>query len=303
VRPIERKIYFVRVACGTDDLADLLKEVDGLSFAMMFSYLDGDGGGVYLKSLVDEPDICRLVLARVRMSNLPNIATRGKRLTEVLRIAEDQGLAEETHFVYFRRSKLLAVEYNHFGPRIGTLQGYLIDKINDTRGEPLQLTFQYLLDEDVLKLLSDGAEVRMLQMAVPKAKIGELARHDPNIFAAFKNAAAFGDEDEIEIVLRRKRRSKRTIDAAARNDAILAKARLLATLPEEPFTKLRAKIKPLDDDTFTADLLENKYTIKLELHPSGRSRNIDSDNLFQSIQQAYRDNHDTLMRLSEYEQV
>lgn len=300
--PVERKIYFVRIVCP-DDFAALLTQVDALTGADMYSYTDNRGGGVYLKSFKNLPDMTHGVFAKVRMVNLPSVATRGQRETEALAIRDDQGLAEETHFVYFKRSNLLAVEYNHFGPRVTTIQNHITQKIDQNRAEPLELSFQYLIDEDVARLLSDGAEVRVLKIAVPKERIGELAQYDADMYAAFDNARRYGDSGEVEIILRLGRRRRTDADSAARNQALLGKARQLASMPEEIFGKLRAKVKPLEGESEELDLLESKFVLKIRVMPRGRGRSVHSATLFRSIQEAYQQNHAQLQRLSQYEAV
>ena len=51
----------------------------------------------------------------------PSIGERGTLNSHPIKLDEDQGVNEKTHFVYLPDAHALAVEYNHYGPKIGLL--------------------------------------------------------------------------------------------------------------------------------------------------------------------------------------
>lgn len=193
MRVIEKKIHFLKVDSGDVPFEQVLAEIDQLPDGQHYYTIDEYGGGVCLKELLQQNDIYKGVMSKVRMDELPSVATTGRRDTQALMIAENQGLAESTHFVYFSQSKLLAIEYNHHGPRHTTLRAYAISKYNAVHGEPLPLVFEPILDERTLNLLADGNEVRLLSVAVPKVYLGSLANEDADIYEAFEKASHFAE--------------------------------------------------------------------------------------------------------------
>ncbi len=297
----ERKIHFVKIVSSRYAFEDVLTEVDGISGAGIYSFLHGQGGGTFLRSLEKQNDMYKGIISRLRMDGLPSLGTEGERLTQNLALADNQGLVESTHFIYFKDSYILALEFNHLGPRASTLEWHLIGKMNDLHGEPLELEMQQIFDENTLQVLNDNSEIRLIQMAVPKEKIVNLAEFDPSIHAAFQNAANFNRAGKVEISLRfvSSKRNK-----APPGNTILDKLRHVSGTPADTFSKLKVSVKPSPEDHIEViDLLQNKLVVKVELPRTGRAREIDSAQMFEQLQQAYQSQSKTLKRLSEYETV
>lgn len=207
---VRRKIHFLKVNCNNYDFGRLLVDINGISEENMYSRIDGQGGGVYLKSLSRQNDMYFGVIVKLRMSGLPSLGTRNVRQTEQLGLPDDKGLAECAHFVYFERSNIIGIEYNHSGPRVANLEWHIIDRANYLHGDPVDLAFQPILDRATLRVLTDSTELNLLKMAVPRERIGSLAHFSPSIHAAFENAENFGNGGEIEIVIRMARASGTT---------------------------------------------------------------------------------------------
>jgi hypothetical protein len=301
MRSIEKKIHFLKVASTGVSFESVLMAIDKLPEDQLYFKTDEFGGGVCLKELHVKNDVYLGVLSKVRMDELPSVATTGRRGTEALMIAENQGLAESTHFAYFSKTGLLAIEYNHYGPRSSTLRAYLIGKYNDIGGEPLPLVFEYILDEETLNLLADGNEIRLLSISVPKMYLGSLANEDENIYAAFENASHFAEGGEVEITMRMPS-NKRNPDYNSVRQALLAKTRGLASMAPGVFSKLKAKVKPPVGRTVSVDLLENRFVARIIVDFSGRSNDLNSTALYDGMIHAYQSNRKALALLSEYEQ-
>ena len=296
---VRRKINFLKVQSEGDDFGDLLNEVNAISGPEMYSFIDGSGGGIFLKSLDDSSDMCSGVVARLRMSDLPSLGRQNMRATEQLALAEDQGLVECTHFIYFKRSGILAMEYNHHGPRASTLEWHVIGKINGLRGEPAGFSFQYIFDRGTFDALSQSSEVKLLQMAVPKEKIQSLAAFDASIHAAFENAAVFGNEGKVELILRMPRSSGSGISGSS----LLNKIRSLPGIPKDTFSTLKVKVKPADDRMQALDLLEGKFVVNVSVETVGRSNELNSRRIFREIREAYQLQRENLIEMAEYEQL
>lgn len=302
MKPIKRKIHFLKVACDNNTFPDILTQVDAIGDnPRMYSFINSQGGGIYLKSIQVQNDMYKGELGRLRMNGLPRLGTNGVRSTAELNIAENQGLAEVTHFIYFEESQILAFEMNYAGPRASHLEWHLIDRMNELNGEPLQLRLQQIFDESTFNLMSDGAELKVMEMAVPKRSIGNLAAYDEHIYQAFKNAADFNETGTIELILRfgsRKRNTGLPVSQITES---------LQRLPGElndTFDKLKIKVKPdIDAAAIPLDLLQNKLTVGIELQPVGRAREVSSVEIFRLMHEAYQSKRDILQRLARHEEL
>lgn len=77
---------------------------------------------------------------------------------------------EPTHFALFPIDKLLLVEYNHYGPRIGMLQSYIQTKTSDLNSIiPLDLeylVFRQLLRRDQFEILRHSSSIASFEIEI-----------------------------------------------------------------------------------------------------------------------------------------
>lgn len=295
---LTRTIHFSIVEITNFEFEDLLKEVNQLAGMDIYSGLTENK--VFLEQLQIMGDMYLGSIVKLRMDSLPGIGTVGVKTTSPLDISDDQGVTECSHFIYFRDSKILAMEYNHVGPRMSTLENHLRKKYNERHGELLQLVFQEILDENAIRSLGEGSEIRLLTMTVPKINIDNLVAFDSSMYEAFKNAAQFGEAGKVEIILRFEKK-KNSIETGPN---LVHKLRNLQGIPSDTFNKLKVKVKPSPQDRIEQiDLLNNKLSVTVTMPLPERQRTIASATMFGYIKDAYQHKQDVLKRLAAYEDL
>lgn len=75
-----------------------------------------------------------------------------KKKTEGFRLERDEGFGEETAALFLPKTGHLVLQYNHFGPRIGTIQNYLNAYLaNDVCGCDFQVIYDKGVEQKLLK--------------------------------------------------------------------------------------------------------------------------------------------------------
>jgi len=100
-------------------------------------------------------------LSRVRRDNLPSVEQDGS--LDDLTLANNQNLAEATHFHFFERN-VVGMLYNHDGPRASRLAAYL-DAILQ-----IQVSLAPVLDADVAKRLDQMGVLTSVTIGLPVAR-------------------------------------------------------------------------------------------------------------------------------------
>src|SRR5437764_8462394 len=127
---VPRKVYFYRVEVltGPDEepQAFTAREacdcISNLSFETGARYLDLGEDGLFCVWPDATGRYMRMALGVVRRSGLPFLEAHGDVLP--LEIAEEQGILERTHAVFFPNDTV-AAEYNFYGPRASRLAPYI----------------------------------------------------------------------------------------------------------------------------------------------------------------------------------
>lgn len=105
----------------------------------------------------------RVVVGVVRILRYiaPSIGERGTLNSHPIELDEDQGVNEKTHFAFVPDTNALAVEYNHYGPKVGLL----IKLVNELYKEHFDerspdTTYIYISAKSAWKKLQDSTGVR-----------------------------------------------------------------------------------------------------------------------------------------------
>ncbi|PLS80774.1 hypothetical protein CYG49_04070, partial [Candidatus Saccharibacteria bacterium] len=137
---LQRKIYFLKVLSEGRSFDEILSAIDELDGDDMYSREEGRDERLFLRSFEQKNDMYRGSIARLRLNGLPSLGQLHARDTRLLQVAEDEGLVETTHFIFFKTSGILAIEYNHYGPRASALDSHLNAKANLLFGEPSNIS-------------------------------------------------------------------------------------------------------------------------------------------------------------------
>ena len=196
----ERSIYFYKIRIKKQgELVDpkkIFTFIDSLPFNMDGRYLESEKGRS-LSIQVDQkeyPISCRL--RTTRYTALPQIDKQGK--IYPLKIAEDEGLVESTHFMLFP-NQVVGSEYNYYGPRISTLNWYLSSKCKKELFDEINLL--PLLRSDISELIDRIGEVKFCDLRVHRDMSELMKEVDEDLKFALEAQKNITDEEVKELGL------------------------------------------------------------------------------------------------------
>ena len=113
-----------------------------------------------------------IAYVRCREEGLPMLA----RLVnlEPLRIADDRQLAELTHAVFFG-DHIIGGEYNHYGPRLTALAGYLMDKVPECLPPNGRVRIANLINRNSIDLLREARDVKSITLRMAPQLLEEVS--------------------------------------------------------------------------------------------------------------------------------
>lgn len=222
-----------------------------------------------------------------RRSALPELESRG--ILKPLNIPADSGLAEITHFIYFTEKKILGVEFNFHGPRTNSFKNYLIEKSRNFHQPFEYIEALPILNQDLDLLLQDMGEISLLQMEIARNELSIIEELDRDLYSAFESAAKVSDAESVEIILRKKRYSREGFSLP------FSKRKLKEMLSfgdnRQKLNKLKANAESFIEETNkNFDLLEDKMITSKKVTSLGsRSRAVNSESMFEKIEEAYNE--------------
>lgn len=294
-RPIERKIYFYRANVGSDDggrplrftPTAALQHIDGLPFsAEVGRYLDD--GDARLCCWVDSANPRQHVrFGYIRRFGLPLVEQQGT-LTD-LSIPTNSGLAEVTHIVVFDNN-IIGADFNFYGPRISGFARYL--RARGNRWYP-DVTFEPLMRRDVTVELDRLRDITLFHLKIRAAYAATVAEADSDLGAAFEAAARAGNAEELELVLRPRRYSRKPLTG------MLDVVRDLVRRPDLRTEASKFLVKGVRVDTGAVapvDVLRDQLvTTESIMRQTERGRALDHPSAYEAIEKAFGDLEDDLI--------
>lgn len=285
---VDRKIYVYEIDAGFSgdkpamfDPVPVLKHLDDQSYTMGGRYLDmGDGNVSFaIPKSFDYPQ--KLIYVLSRRNNLPELERNGN--MSPLPIPIDSGLGEKIQVMFFGR--YAAADFNFYGPRATGLGAYFALK---AKGIGPKIRLQQLVKgktiEDLRKL--DGITVAHFKFHESALRLVE--RTNASLAAAFRATITASDADELELILRRKR--KRGVTRYLSAD-VLKGIRELAKLPEtyEEFDRLiTVGVSKMTAEKEEVDVLSDQLILKRKMiKMNKRSRAVQSESAFDEIESAF----------------
>jgi hypothetical protein len=286
---LERRIHFFRINIGSTengralafDARPFCEHLQGLVFDEAGAYWSS-GDGDYTFGLVDRadpPQRLRLVLSR--RSALPHIEQDGR--TTPLDLGMNEGLAEQTHMIFFP-DNILGAEFNFYGPRVSRLRGYFRTKAQHLCDDIL---LEQLLRGDALAKLDRLRDLRLFKLGIHRAYAAAVAEADEDLGTAFQTQLRLSEAEKVEIVLRAKPRDPGSPLAARllqiakrllRQPGLTEHASTFRIKAHDPDIGRKEEINLLNDQ-----LIAHKQVVKHD----ERYRVVDSDSMYAAIQSAY----------------
>lgn len=284
---VSRKVYFYRIDPGQDedgqprhfDVGRVFKHVGKLSFDAGERYLEEPDGNATC-CWVD--DARHIRMANVRRSGLPHVEQRGK--LKPLTIPATSGLVEETPLVFFPQN-IVGVAFNFYGPRVSRLAKYLALK---AAGVCPPVTFEPLLRPDVTEQLKRLGDIRLFQLKIRASWAATLAEANDDLATTFRVAADAGDAEEVELVLRPKRNSRKPLATK-----LLRAVRRIVGLHGLHEEASKFVVRGLDEETHKVeelDLLKDQLVSKKTIVLADeRSRALSPASAYEAIEEAHSD--------------
>jgi hypothetical protein len=254
-----------------------------LPFTPEGRYQDIEDGSVFWLNVVRAAQPQQAVLVTVRRNALPLIEASG-RFTD-LTIPVGAGLAEQTHAILYPNG-VVGVEFNFYGPRIARLGWYAMAKFRDLYPNPI--TFQPLLRQDVRARLARLLDIRVLELSVRRGYAGVLAQANRDIFSGLEALAGASEADEIELVLKPKRYSRRERLA----EGLLQAVRQVGNRADVRENSSRFRVQGTNPeqrsewiDVLSDQLIARKRIVK----HAPNSRALESGSAFEAIEEAFRE--------------
>lgn len=295
---VERRVFFYRVNLGQDNAgrpvrfnaAAAMQHIDGLPYAPAGRYVAGPDNTSLCAWIDNGRQQPCMRLGTIRRGGFPQVERSG--VLSDLTLTADAGLAEVTHLAFFPQNILGAV-FNFYGPRPTRLASYLLG--TRVPGIPPDITIEPLLRQDVLNQFNRLGNLRLFDLKIRRSYADTVATADESLGAAFQAAAAAGEADLVQVVLRTNRR--RTSHLA--QHLATAARRLLRRhdLREEAERFVVAGVDTQTERVVEVDLLSDKLvSVKRIVSQGGRSKALDADSAYEAITTAHQELRDELHR-------
>ena len=234
-----------------------------------------------------------LRFCRIRRTGLPQLEQAG-RISD-LDLDPDTGLLEATHVVFFSGTfagTFAAADYNHFGPRLSRLGNYLNEK---SGGAVPRATFRPLLRGDAAEQLDRLEDIRQMDIRIRPAYAEIIKQADQSLGDAFAASARVIDGAEtVNLVIKAERNSRRSTLTR-----FLPSFRRLIGQDGLLQDALRFQVRGQCEDSGrveTIDLLKDQLISKRRfVRLNERSRALDPESAFQTIQEAIREHQDEIL--------
>jgi hypothetical protein len=219
-----------------------------------------------------------LVLCRVRSDNLPSLERKG--LIGDLDLADDQNIAEATHFRFFGRN-VVGMLYNHDGPRIGRLEQY-IERVAGAR-----VAFSPVLDADTARRLDQLRTITSVTLSLPVDRAYLLpaastsADDVPRALREMANVS-LAKTVHVRFVIRGGRQgSERRFRDWIRS--VITSSSLGAFKKFEVRAQGQRGVEPGQ----TVDFVQEQLSMKAQVRLRGRSRTVTNESAHSAIDDAY----------------
>lgn len=225
----------------------------------------------------------RLVLCR--RDAFPEIEKDGN--LSNIDLEEGSGIAEITHFVFFYTKKVIGMEFNYHGSKSKGLGDYLMEKLHP------YITF-FEMEPVITKewcnlLMKDELPLTMLSIRATSDALYSLEQLHKGMKSAIKAGLDFGDVEDVEIVLRRKPRTKKSFGSKIFNWPRFFGCRDAKTKKIPGINSCKVSFK--DEDSYrTVNLIEEQLCVSADVElETGKSRTINPYSAYRAIEVAFEE--------------
>jgi len=294
---VNKKIHFFQVSISWDKFENILKEILKLDGESMYFWYKR----TYLAELKEKPERTEGIFRELRTEDIPAKWKIGKREVHELWLWTNEWLAEATHFVYFKASKILAIEYNFHWTKANALEDYINQKIRLLPTvKDIMVTINIILRKDILEIVADLSQIKMVEFGISKNNINAVKNLDENLFDALKSASEFLDTEYIEIILKPAHKSRNRIMGT--DNTVWFIQRIKNFFKHDLWNDTKFKIKWVHKRSYEVeyfDLLESKVESKVKAVKIWKSKMLNSQNMFLQIVEAFKDRKNYLLKITQ----
>jgi hypothetical protein len=225
----------------------------------------------------------------IRRSDLPEVEEAGR--LSPLELAENAGLAERTHLVFFR-DRVVGADFNFYGPRPTTFAEFHNRKLH---GEFDPISIQPLLSRDVTDRLNRLEDIRLVDFKVLRPFVDDVRSINRSLADGLEALASIADAQTIHVTLAPAPYSRDALGRLGTVKSILRRIlRSSSAVDDTAGLKVRGR-DPETESVETIDLLKSQLlTHKQVIRLGPRGRTLDPDDAYRAIQEAYRDLRDDI---------
>jgi len=286
-----RKIFFYRISHFDEVkhlLPETLKVIAGLGFHDQGRYQQEVSENALLSVYPETTSYpLKFKFGRTRRDMLPDVEKDG--VLSTLSLDENAGLIDVGHIIIFEDGHV-AIESNRDAPRIGKLGDYLYLK---GKNLPTAPKFLPLFERDIVEALENIDRVRVIELDVPPDISSLIRQADNHLADAIEASERAGSTEKVVLDLVANSNSEVRLKELARKLAVIVKGS----------QSQRQKFNSLKISGFTNGLKPRKYIDILEeklvsmeifVRKSPKSRSIDTDYAFRTLEIAYSSNLDKI---------
>lgn len=294
----ERKILFFKLRAKDDDIESQTRSFEETCTEIMKLASDsrnytipqaGPEEYIRLMSFGKQGGCYQGYFARYRSGNIVT-GRDGSDIAEDYTLEDGRKPLEITHFIYIPEHYILAVEYNHHGPKYTHFINYVNVLQNKARLDLIYYIADTIYHPDALEIIRDAKEVKMFELTTARAHI-PTGRGLTWVKSAFATLASIGKSGKLVVALR-----------ADRGQSIMSGAELATLLTDDDGNQAEldaARARVVMEDGLApqiVNLLQNKIDSKIQI-PNGEIVS-SSETIFDSIWKVYSDNSKILLKAS-----
>lgn len=153
------KIHYFHVETQEENIKQVLARIDNLNSIEKEKEIDNKI--MFLESFKTDQKFLYTDFTQRRMKHGPGYSQKGQ-ATEDFNLGEDAGFGEQTAVVWSLNGDYIAIQYNHYGPKPGTISEYLSSFVEKKTDEAQPLDFIPVISDNIwAKLQNSKAQVKL----------------------------------------------------------------------------------------------------------------------------------------------
>lgn len=287
-KSLKRTVYYYKVftPANSESFDKKIRKVCSLGVAdREFAHLEVTLNIDTQMILIEDTSVLTGIVHLSR-NDAPSIRRVGTTTSEPIPLEDDQAIDEKTHFVFLPESGILAVEYNHHGPKVRLIlkivnELYAVKFDKDSQDS----SFMYLSAGDGWRRIADSGGIKYVMFEYMNVTPQTMPEEAP-YREAVKDLLSTGTPQTAQIILKAEKNSR---DIIMSIKEFISKFR--KGLNDGQFNKFKVKIEENETGgTETIDLIKDKLVKDFSVVPLAEgTKEINSAFLLESMAQDIAD--------------